>query len=99
MIRRELRFHPEAADDAESAHRWYRDRSPSASIAFLAELDRVLARILENPEGVAAAEGRGTRRVRFRRFPFTDVYRVVDDIIQVVAVAHAARRPGYWDTR
>jgi len=31
-----------------------------------------------------------------RRFPFGVVYRVLAGEIQVVAVAHHRRKPGYW---
>jgi hypothetical protein len=34
-----------------------------------------------------------------RRFPFSVVYHVVDDLIRIVAIAHAKRKPGYWRTR
>ena len=32
-------------------------------------------------------------------FPFSIVYRVHQDAMQVVAVAHHRRRPGYWRDR
>ena len=41
----------------------------------------------------------GTRRYLFHRFPFQLVYRVVNDSVQVVALAHGRRRPGYWKLR
>lgn len=34
-----------------------------------------------------------------RRFPFSIVYYVVDDVVRVVAVAHAKLKPGYWRLR
>ena len=34
-----------------------------------------------------------------KRFPFRIVFRVVENRILVVAVAHAKRRPGYWKDR
>ncbi len=34
-----------------------------------------------------------------RRFPFSIVYCVVDDVIRIVAIAHAKLRPGYWRSR
>lgn len=37
-----------------------------------------------------------TRRYLLRRFPFFVVFREVADRVQIVAVAHARRRPGYW---
>jgi hypothetical protein len=33
------------------------------------------------------------------RFPFAVVYRELPSVIQVLAVAHGHRRPGYWKTR
>jgi hypothetical protein len=31
-----------------------------------------------------------------RRFPFFLVYRTAGDTIEIISVAHAMRRPGYW---
>jgi hypothetical protein len=33
------------------------------------------------------------------RFPYNVVYRIRDDDIYVVAVAHTSRRPNYWKDR
>jgi hypothetical protein len=41
----------------------------------------------------------GVRRYVMCRFPFLVVYRVVGSEIEVIAVAHARRRPGYWRSR
>src|SRR6266478_2872838 len=41
----------------------------------------------------------GTRRFLLQRFPFSVVYREFPSKIQVVAVAHGHRRPGYWKSR
>jgi hypothetical protein len=32
-------------------------------------------------------------------FPYSVIFQLEDDIILVVAVAHAKRRPGYWRKR
>ena len=32
-------------------------------------------------------------------FPYSVIFQEKSDIILVVAVAHAKRRPGYWQTR
>jgi plasmid stabilization system protein ParE len=94
----EIRFDPAAADEAEAAYRWYHDRSPSAASAFRAALDRAVLLISESPERPATYP-HGTRRVLLRRFPFMIVYRVTGDAVQVIAVAHGRRRPGYWRAR
>jgi hypothetical protein len=36
------------------------------------------------------------RRRLLTRFPYVVFYEVVDDAVEVIAVAHAKRRPGYW---
>lgn len=50
--------------------------------------------------------GRGTalyapdiRSAKVARFPYRVVYVIVGSNIDVVAVAHAKRRPGYWRDR
>jgi hypothetical protein len=40
-----------------------------------------------------------TQRVVLGRYPFSIVYRELPHDIQIIAVAHAKRRPGYWATR
>ncbi|HEV2694062.1 MAG TPA: type II toxin-antitoxin system RelE/ParE family toxin [Verrucomicrobiae bacterium] len=41
----------------------------------------------------------GTRQIRLPRFPHAIVYRDRPEQIEIVAVAHGARRPGYWRER
>lgn len=91
-------FHPDAVDEAQAARIWYAERSQSAGNSFLAELDRGIESVSESPDRWPLFV-RGTRRYLFRRFPFQIIYRVMNDRIEVVAVAHGRRKPGYWKTR
>ena len=67
------------------------------------EVDHALAAIIERPltwplwPGVGGAVG--VRRFSLARFPFAIGYLVKDDEIDVLAVAHLKRRPGYWFDR
>jgi plasmid stabilization system protein ParE len=90
--------HPLAADEAEAAERWYHERNETAATRFRLELDRAVALIAERPEA-APPYAVNTRRFLLRRFPFFVVYRVFSQRVQVVAVAHARRRPNYWIQR
>jgi plasmid stabilization system protein ParE len=90
-----VEFHPLAADEAEAAERWYRERNETAARRFRHELDRAVEFIAERPEA-ASPYVSNTRRFLLRRFPFFVVYRVFRQRVQVVAVAHARRRPHYW---
>lgn len=91
-------FHPAAVEEAQAARQWYAARSQSAADSFLAELDRGIEAVSLAPERWPLFV-HGTRRYLFQRFPFQLVYRAVKDSVQVVALAHGRRRPGYWKPR
>jgi toxin ParE1/3/4 len=93
-----VEFHPLAADEAEAAEQWYRERNEIASARFQRELDRAVDLISERPS-TGSPYLSGTSRVLLRRFPFFVVFRVLGYNVQIVAVAHARRRPGYWRAR
>ena len=73
-------------------------KSALAAGAFLAELDLAVERIAENPE-MYPHYIRGTRRYLLQRFPFYLIYREVHGKVELIAVAHGRRRPGYWKKR
>ena len=91
-------FHPRARDEVEEAQAWYEERSLLAATGFLLEISVAVRRIGEAPHRYPVALY-STRRVVLERFPFSIHYRVNEDDIVVVAVAHQKRRPGYWAGR
>lgn len=93
-----VELHPEAIEEARAARLWYAERSPLAAAAFVAELDRAVAAIGEVPARWPRHLGK-TRRFVMHRFPFIVVYRELQDRVEVLAVAHGKRRPGYWKDR
>ena len=94
----EILFHPDAVEEAAAARLWYEELSPKAVSAFEAELDRSVASLRESPLRWPP-DAQGVRRQLMKRFPFALVYRLKLDEVQVVAVAHLHRRPGYWRER
>jgi len=98
MTHRELEFHPDAVAEARAAIEWYAKRSRNAAQLFLADLEDVLERVNEDPERFAFFK-HGTRRALLRRFPYVVVFREKSPSIQIIAIAHAKRRPGYWRSR
>lgn len=93
-----VRFHPGAAEEAEASVDWYRQRSSEAAAGFVAELEHAVEQVAELPE-TWPSYIHNTRRFVFRVYPFSLVYRIAGDVIEVVAVAHAKRKPGYWASR
>ena len=98
MTAAKLLFHPAAIKEAESAARWYRERSILAAARFVDELNQMIDRILEAPHRWPRGR-RGTRKVKLPCFPFLVVYREEEGMVMVLAVAHGRRRPGYWKSR
>lgn len=64
----------------------------------MSELDRAIELIAEGPIQWASYVA-GTRRLAMRRFPYLVVFREVEGVVQILAVAHVRRRPGYWKDR
>jgi len=98
MSLRHVDIHPEAIAEAQAANLWYRERSASAAEAYLVELDLAVEAIAENPE-MWPRYVHGTRRYIFHRFPFYLVYRETAGRLEIIAVAHGRRKPGYWRKR
>ena len=98
MVDQQLRFLAEAAEEAEAARTWYSDRDARVASGFLEELDHAVAMVLEAPQRWPLHVA-GTRRYIFPRFPFSLVYREYGGVIEVIAVAHHKRKPGYWKSR
>ena len=69
-----------------------------AALGFMDELKDARLRLLEAPERWPPHLF-GTRRVHFRLYPYSLIYRVLADRIEVLAVAHDRQRPGYWRSR
>ena len=93
-----IELHPEAIEEGAEARRWYAERDVGAALGFVSALDDAIARIADSPLRWPQYL-HDTRRLLTRRYPFAVVYRVFDDRVLVVAIAHQRRRPGYWAIR
>jgi plasmid stabilization system protein ParE len=98
MPSKEVGLHEAALAEAQAAYDWYGVRNPVAAESFIEELDHAIAQIGEFPDAGTPYVS-GTRRCVMRRFPFTIIYRELGRAIEVVAVAHGRRKPGYWTER
>lgn len=92
--------HQDASDEAFDAACRYELEKAGLGVSFLNEYETVVRRIAERPERYPLLETAppecGIRRGITKRFPYLVVYEVHADYCQVLAVAHAARRPSYW---
>jgi plasmid stabilization system protein ParE len=96
-MKRTLRVLPDAETELQSAAIWYEENRRGLGIKFVAVLDRAFQSILENPEACPVWRPDRPYRTRLlKRFPYVVFFSVDAAAVEIVAVAHAKRRPGYW---
>jgi plasmid stabilization system protein ParE len=91
---------PDAQAELEGAADWYESRLEGLALKFLLHVHEALQTIEETPSGFPRWEHDSRfRKVVLQRFPYVIFYRELHDRIEVVAIAHGAREPGYWRKR
>ena len=95
---RDYAFLEAAKDEVLDATDWFIERNPSVAIEFL---DAVRARVDQAMEfpGAGAREAGGCRSLPVGKYSFRMIYRVKGQTLEVLALAHTSREPGYWKDR
>lgn len=92
-----------AAEEAVEAVAWYERERPGLGADFFraleAALDLLQADVVPLTPCSGKAAAAGARRIILKRFPYDVVVIEHAAEIIVVAVAHHARKPGYWRER
>ncbi|MGI8981557.1 MAG: type II toxin-antitoxin system RelE/ParE family toxin [Pirellulaceae bacterium] len=89
---------PGARRDFDESFDWYAERSALTARRFADAVEAALEKVAAAPTQFTSADG-VHRECPVKKFPFRIVYRLVDNRVLVVAIAHAKRRPGYWRNR
>ncbi len=92
-----FQFHPAAKDEFIATALYYAAVRTGLGEQFRAAVQDTLNHIVTHPE-IGGTRG-AARRLRVSGFPYDLVYRVTTSTIDVLAVAHHRRRPGYWRRR
>ena len=91
-------FHPDARLEYREAAAFYEARRCGLGAVFTREIEAAIERIVAVPEQFRVVE-QDVRRCLAHVFPYGVLYSVERDFILIIAVAHASRRPGYWQER
>lgn len=95
----EIIYHHEAFQEGIEAAKWYEAQSEGLELRFLRHWKEAEERMAASPARNRVFHD-GMRRCRFEIFPHSLVYRIRPcDVIEVLAVMHPSRRPGYWTER
>ncbi len=93
-----LIYHPKADDEVLESAKLYERRSKGLGWRFLRTVQAAELRIVSNPDHFPVVD-QELRRCVLSGFPYHMFFRLADEDIFVVAVAHQKRRPGYWRRR
>lgn len=91
-------FHDLAEGELNEAAAFYARARPGLGDAFLAEVQHAVDALVASPLAGRAVEN-DVRWWFVRRFSYSVLYRVREDHIRILAVAHQKRRPFYWRGR
>ena len=91
-------FHEFAQGELNEAADYYAQARPALGEAFIVEVEQAVAALAASPYAGAEVES-GVRWWLVKRFPYSVLYRLHDDQIRVLAIAHQKRRPFYWQGR
>ena len=88
-------FHELAEQELNDAAKYYGQQANGLGDAFIAEVRRSAADILEHPDAGPVVRGWVRRRL-CRRFPYALLYTVQLDTVRILAVMNLKRRPTCW---
>jgi plasmid stabilization system protein ParE len=91
-------FHPEAQSELMESARYYESQQVGLGHRFLDAVAAALGRVQQHPQLYREVES-GIRQCRVLRFPYGLIYRIKTDHLEIVAVMHLHRQPGYWRQR
>ena len=92
-------LHPEAAEEHIKQVAHYEEIQTGLGRRYHTEYLDVLSIVCAAPTRSRMVLAPDIRRAMFKIFHFDLIYREVDGLVQVLAVAHHRRQPGYWAAR
>ncbi len=93
-----FKIHPEALKEIEDSASFYEIRQEGLGNRFLRALNEAIRKIESHPFLYREIDDR-IRKCRLLRFPYGVIYRCEKDWIEILAIMHLKRKPGYWKYR
>lgn len=94
-----IRLHTAVRRELHRAIDWYvQEAGRSIAASLLEDFEHLQTLIREHPQ-IGAPDSHGMRKMVFKRFPYTLIYRLKGDTAEILAVAHHSRHPEYWSGR
>ena len=98
MARYRIRYRLAAVEELQEAIDWYSRRDLAVGQRLRATIRAKIVDLRTHPL-VHTADADSVRQALVRPFPYYVVYRVNGSVVEILAIAHTSRRPGYWRKR
>ncbi len=92
-------FHQEARIEFLESITYYESQQPGLGHRFIDAVFEAVRRIEAYPNMYHLVGFNECRQCRIPKFPFGIIYRISNKRIEIVAVMHLHRKPGYWHKR
>lgn len=89
-------LHPAAASEYLDSIAFYESRLAGLGASYMAEFEATMGKVCASPKSFPIDCPPDIRKAAMQRFPFNVLYREAGKAVQILAVAHHRRRPGYW---
>lgn len=87
-----------AVQELFDATKYYSSQSRTAAEKFIEDVEHAVILIQDHPEAFPDI-GKGFRRCLFRKFNYSIIYKIDNDIVIITAVMNNSRKPEYWHRR
>ena len=91
-------WHPLARRELLEGSDYYEGESLGLGAIFLDRVEEAVAYLQRFPRAAPVVLGE-VRRLLISKFPYSLIYRIEDEELFILAVAHHRRRPLYWARR
>ena len=96
MIDYTVEISPEALDEITQTVQWYSQRSKVAADTFRAIVFDSIDTISHSPLSWAKVSEDGVRKFVLPRYPYSLLFKVRTDTVEILTIAHHRRQPNYW---
>ncbi len=93
-----IQYHPDAVNEMTEAALFYEERQMGLGERLLDAIEEAIEFLREHPT-LWRHDERGRRKYRVKRFPYLIIYKVTQQTIYILAIAHTSKKPEYWESR
>ena len=91
-------FSPSAEEELEIALGFYEQQHSLLPQKLLNDFENAVMQIQLFPE-IGTPLTYNARKLILKKFPYSIIYRIDNDILEIIAFVHHSRKPRYWTKR